>query len=126
FAHLTTPAFLVDRTIVEQNCTRMRRKARQSGVAFRPHAKTHKTAEIARMQHGGAIGPITVSTLAEAEFFADAGFRDISYAVPIAPEKLPRAAALARRIERLNILIDSFDALHAVESAGAVFDAFLK
>jgi len=104
----------------------MRDKALASGVAFRPHAKTHKTVEIARMQHGGGIGPITVSTLAEAEFYADAGFRDITYAVPIAPEKLPRAAALARRIERLNILIDSFDVLRAVESANAVFDAFLK
>jgi D-serine deaminase-like pyridoxal phosphate-dependent protein len=126
FSHLTTPAFLVDRTIVEQNCARMRARAQASGVHFRPHAKTHKTVEIARMQHGGATGPITVSTMAEAEFFADAGFRDITYAVPIAPEKLPRAAALAQRIERLNILIDSFDALQAVESAGAVFDAFLK
>src|SRR5437763_3698167 len=123
---LPTPAFLVDRSIVERNCTRMREKARSSGVAFRPHAKTHKTVEIARMQHGGAIGPITVSTLAEAEFFADAGFRDITYAVPIAPEKLPRAAALAGRIERLNILIDSVDALQAVENFGSVFDAFLK
>src|SRR5436309_7277797 len=123
---LSTPAFLVDRSIVERNCNRMRQKAVESGVVFRPHAKTHKTVEIARMQHGGAIGPITVSTMAEGEFFADAGFRDITYAVPIAPEKLPRAAALARRIERLNILIDSFEALRAVESAGVVFDAFLK
>jgi D-serine deaminase-like pyridoxal phosphate-dependent protein len=126
FAHVTTPAFLVDRNIVEQNCRAMRDKALASGVAFRPHAKTHKTVEVARMQHGGGFGPITVSTLAEAEFFADAGFRDITYAVPIAPDKLPRAAALARRVERLNILIDSFDALRAVESAGSVFDAFLK
>src|SRR5438132_1440252 len=116
-----TPAFLLDRSIVERNCKGMRDKARASGVAFRPHAKTHKTVEIARMQHGGGIGPITVSTLAEAEFLADAGFRDITYAVPIAPEKLPRVAALARRIERLSILIDSFDALQAVEKANAVF-----
>jgi hypothetical protein len=108
----------------------MRAKALASGVAFRPHVKTHKTIEIARMQHGGAIGPITVSTIAEAEFFADAGFRDITYAVPIAPEKLPRAAALAARIERLNILIDSETALRAVEAFhaanGLVFDIFLK
>jgi D-serine deaminase-like pyridoxal phosphate-dependent protein len=123
---LPTPAFLVDRSIVERNCARMRRKAQESGVAFRPHAKTHKTVEIARMQHGGAAGPITVSTMAEAEFFADAGFGDITYAVPIAPAKLPRAAALARRIERLNILLDSFEALRAVEESGSVFDAFLK
>ena len=125
-AHLTTPAFLVDLNIVEQNCRRMLDRARASGVAFRPHAKTHKTVEIARMQHGGVIGPITVSTMAEAEFYADAGFRDITYAVPIAPEKLPRAAALQRRVERLNILLDSFDALRAVEGSGTVFDAFLK
>src|SRR5262245_10350554 len=123
---LPTPAFLVDRAKVERNCTRMRNKARQSGVSFRPHAKTHKTVEIALMQHGGGRGPITVSTMAEAEFYADAGIRDITYAVPIAPDKLPRAAALARRIERLNILIDSFDALRAVENASGVFDAFLK
>jgi D-serine deaminase-like pyridoxal phosphate-dependent protein len=130
FSHLATPAFLVDRSIVEQNCSRMRAKALSSGVAFRPHVKTHKTIEIARMQHGGAIGPITVSTMAEAGFFANAGFRDITYAVPIAPEKLPRAAALGARIERFNILIDSETALRAVEefhaAHGVVFDIFLK
>jgi D-serine deaminase-like pyridoxal phosphate-dependent protein len=130
FSHLTTPAFLVDRSIVGQNCVRMRAKALASGVAFRPHVKTHKTIEIGRMQHGGAIGPITVSTMAEAEFFADGGFRDITYGVPIAPEKLARAAALAARIERLNILIDSQAALRAVEdfhaAHGVVFDVFLK
>ncbi len=124
--NLPTPAFLVDREIVEQNCHRMLQKALASGVAFRPHVKTHKTVEIARMQHGGAVGPITVSTLAEAELFADADFRDITYAVPIAPEKLPRVIALAQRVERLNILVDSAAALYALESAGAVFDVFLK
>src|SRR5438067_78709 len=126
FAHLQTPAFLVDRNIVEQNCARMREKARESGVAFRPHVKTHKTIEIARMQHGGALGPITVSTIAEAEFFADAGFKDITYAVPIAPEKIDRAAALARKIETLNLLLDSDSALQALEARKQRFDVFLK
>jgi D-serine deaminase-like pyridoxal phosphate-dependent protein len=128
--NLSTPAFLVDRAIVQRNCERMRGRAIDSAAAFRPHVKTHKTEQIARMQHGGHIGPITVSTLAEAEFFADRGFRDITYAMPIAPEKLPRAAALASRIERLNILIDSEVALHAIEehhaAAGTTFDVFLK
>ena len=123
---LTTPAFLLDEERVRHNCDTMRRKAIRSGVHFRPHVKTHKTIEIARLQHGGGVGPITVSTLAEAEFFADAGFHDITYAVPIAPEKLARAAALARRIERLNILIDSDEALRAIEAHGGVFDVFLK
>ena len=125
-AHLQTPAFLVDKNIVRQNCEHMLEKARASGVAFRPHVKTHKTIEIGRMQHGGDTGPITVSTLAEAEFFADAGFRDITYAVPIAPNKLDRAAALARRVDRLSILIDNAEALRGIGEHGGEFDVFLK
>lgn len=80
------------------------------------------------MQHGGTTGPITVSTLAEAEAFADAGFRDITYAVPIAPspQKLARAAALASRIERLGVLVDSELALRALEEFDFTFDVFLK
>lgn len=126
----STPAFLIDRNLLRANCDRMREKARRSDVSFRPHVKTHKTVEIGRMQHGGEPGPITVSTLAEAEFFADDGFRDITYAVPVAPEKLERAARLARRIERFNILIDSERALRGVEAHhaafGTGFDVFLK
>jgi len=125
---IATPAFLVDRTIVQRNCARMRDKARASGVVFRPHVKTHKSVEIGRLQHGGATGPITVSTLAEAEVFADDGFRDITYAVPIAPtrQKLARAAELASRIERLGVLVDSELALRALEEFDFTFDVFLK
>jgi D-serine deaminase-like pyridoxal phosphate-dependent protein len=128
--NLQTPAFLVDSHTVARNCRTMRAKAAASAVAFRPHVKTHKTREIARMQHGGTIGPVTVSTLAEAEMLADDGFRDLTYAVPIAPAKLERVAALARRVERLNILIDGELALRAVEAFhrqhGVVFDVCLK
>lgn len=125
-SQLTTPAFLVDRDVVQRNCERMRARAAASNVIFRPHVKTHKVAEIARMQHGGEAGPITASTLAEVEHFAAAGFRDITYAVPIPPEKLGRAAGIAQRIDRLNVLIDTFQALDAIESFGFTFDVFLK
>jgi D-serine deaminase-like pyridoxal phosphate-dependent protein len=125
---IATPAFLVDRTILQRNCTRMRDKAHASGVGFRPHVKTHKSVEIGRMQHGGMTGPITVSTLAEAEAFAAEGFRDITYAVPIAPtrEKITRAAALAQGVERLSVLVDSEPALRALEEFDFTFDVFLK
>jgi D-serine deaminase-like pyridoxal phosphate-dependent protein len=126
FSQLTTPAFLVDKAIVQRNCDRMRQKAAASHVIFRPHVKTHKVVEIGRLQHGGEAGPITASTLAEVEHFAAAGFSDITYAVPIAPEKVERATGIARSIKRLNLLIDSFDALDAIEAPGFVFDVFLK
>jgi D-serine deaminase-like pyridoxal phosphate-dependent protein len=128
--NISTPAFLVDRAIVQRNCDAMRAKARASGVAFRPHVKTHKTVEIGRMQHGGAVGPITVSTLAEAEAFAADGVRDITYAFPIAPEKLHRVATLAAKIDRLSVLVDSELALRAIEefsnAQNVTFDVFLK
>jgi D-serine deaminase-like pyridoxal phosphate-dependent protein len=128
--NVTTPAFLVDRSILARNCSQMREKAHASGVAFRPHVKTHKSIPIGRIQHGGGTGPITVSTLAEAEAFAREGFRDITYAVPIAPQKLQRVADLAAQIERLSILIDSDVALRAIEEfAGShriSFNVWLK
>lgn len=111
---LTTPAFLVDRARVEKNCATILDKARRSGVRLRPHVKTHKTVEAARLQHGGAHGPITVSTMAEAEFFAASGFDDITWAVPFDPAKLGRVDALAARA-RLQLLLDHPGALKALE-----------
>ncbi|HXI14389.1 MAG TPA: alanine racemase [Thermoanaerobaculia bacterium] len=127
---IATPTLIVDKTIVERNTRAMRDKAIRTDVQFRPHVKTHKTIEIAHLQHGGAIGPITVSTLAEAEFFADGGFTDITYAVPFAAGKLERAASLARRVKTLNLLVDSGFTLTAIEeyaeSNNVVFDLFLE
>lgn len=127
---IPTPSLVVDLSKVRSNTEQMLIKARRSGILFRPHVKTHKTIEIALLQHGGERGPITVSTLAEAEFMAAGGFRDITYAVPIAPGKLERAADLARSIDRLNLLLDNVDTLGFVEQFGGanavVFDVFLK
>ncbi len=128
-SHLTTPAVLVDRAVVARNCERMLAKAKASGVRLRPHVKTHKTMEIGRMQLGGERGAITVSTVAEAEAFAAAGFDDITYAVPVAPGKLDRCASLQAR-STLNLLIDHPSALDAIEefarSQRVIFNVFLK
>ncbi|GAA1859766.1 hypothetical protein GCM10009836_44920 [Pseudonocardia ailaonensis] len=82
--------------------------ARPPGRPRRPlrlHVKTAKSVEVARRVHGDC--PITASTLAEAEHSADAGYRDILYAVGIAPHKLPRVAALLRRGVTLTVLLDT-------------------
>ncbi len=130
FEDLTTPFFVVDRAIARRNARRMREKAAENGVSLRPHVKTHKTVEGARLQLGAELGPITVSTLAEAEDFADHGFEDITYAVPIAPAKLERCAALGGRVQHLNLLIDSARAIVAIEEFARAqsisFDVFLK
>ncbi|MBD3866973.1 MAG: alanine racemase [Acidobacteria bacterium] len=115
---LPGPAALVDLDRLERNIRRMSDLADRNGVRLRPHVKTHKSVEIARLQFGGETGPVTVSTLSEAEHFAQAGFQDITYAVPLDPAMLDRAAALAERIDSLNLLIDHPDLLEAMERRG--------
>jgi D-serine deaminase-like pyridoxal phosphate-dependent protein len=108
----------------------MQERARKHGVRLRPHVKTHKTAEIARLQTSDATSGITVSTLAEAHFFQKAGFDDITYAFPITPNKLDEAADLTGRLEHFHILIDQFATAEAIAAYGrdkdVCFSVFVK
>jgi D-serine deaminase-like pyridoxal phosphate-dependent protein len=117
-ADLPTPSLVLDRSRLMRNVARMRARAKELGVTLRPHMKTAKSADVARAVHGGRPGPITVSTLAEAEYFANAGFTDMLYAVAIAPAKLDRVAALMRAAPALKILTDDVDAAHAIVARG--------
>jgi D-serine deaminase-like pyridoxal phosphate-dependent protein len=103
---LQTPALVLDLARVKRNAGRVASLALRSGVELRPHVKTHKCAEIARLQTEGFSGALTVSTLAEARWFAARGFTDITYAVPIEPGKFGQAIELARNCERLALITD--------------------
>lgn len=103
----TTPYLLLNRTTSERNIERLQQHLTSLGVPLRPHVKTAKSLEVAELLFPTGPGPITVSTLAEAEFFADAGYTDILYAVGIAPTKLPRVAQLLRQGVDLTVLLDS-------------------
>ncbi|MBL1084502.1 DSD1 family PLP-dependent enzyme [Streptomyces actinomycinicus] len=102
-----TPFAVVDVHRTRRNIARLRARAERLGVTLRPHVKTAKSLDAAALLHGGTPGPVTVSTLAEAEAFADAGHTDITYAVGIAPHRLPRVIALLRRGVTLRVLLDS-------------------
>ena len=95
---LPTPCLVLDLGILRRNLAHMQGAiARHPGVVLRPHMKTAKSIEVAKLAAPG-FGPITVSTLAEAQYFADAGWRDQIYAVGITPQKLERAAALGCKV----------------------------
>ncbi len=111
---LPTPCLLLDRTILAANLSRMSARAAKLGVALRPHLKTAKSADIARLATTGEAGGITVSTLAEARYFARHGFRDILYAVGIAPARLDEVAGLRAKGTDLKIILDSLAAARAV------------
>ena len=106
-AFIETPALVIDLDAMRRNIERMATFARDHGLALRPHAKTHKSAAIARLQIGaGAVG-VCVQKLSEAEALAAAGISDIFISNEvIATAKLARLVALARRIT-LAVAVDS-------------------
>ncbi|MER6070080.1 DSD1 family PLP-dependent enzyme [Streptomyces sp. NPDC001817] len=112
-----TPFAVVDVHTVRRNIARLKARADRLQVTLRPHVKTAKSLDAAALLHCGTPCPVTVSTLAEAEAFADGGYPDITYAVGIDPHKLPRVIALLRRGVTLRILLDS------VEQASCVAEA---
>lgn len=104
-------------------------RAKQHGVRLRPHVKTHKTIEGARYQLGKEFSGITVSTMAEAEYFSRYGFDDITYAFPITTDKLQQCAEIAGGIRHFNIILDQQHTLRELEtfaeSNGILFSVYL-
>jgi D-serine deaminase-like pyridoxal phosphate-dependent protein len=116
-SRLETPCLLVDEARMTRNIERLERRLERLGPVLRPHLKTCKSVEIARRLMPTAEGPATVSTLKEAEEFADAGVRDILYAVGLAPGKLDRVLALRRRGVDVSVVIDSREQAAAVAAS---------
>lgn len=112
-----TPFAVVDVHKAQRNIERLKARADRLGVTLRPHVKTAKSLEIAALMHSGTPCPVTVSTLAEAEAFADGGYTDITYAVGIDPHKLPRVIALLNRGVRLRLLLDSTEQAVSIAEA---------
>ena len=114
---LQTPCLLLDAERMQRNIGRLKTHLGSLGVPLRPHLKTAKSIDVARLLMAGATGPATVSTLKEAEQFAAAGVRDILYAVGIAPMKIPRVLALRKTGVDLAVILDSREQAEAVAAA---------
>ncbi len=104
---LETPAVLIDLDRLEGNIARMAARAREGGVALRPHAKTHKVPEIGWMQMRAGAAGLSLAKTSEAEVFARHGFPDLFVAYPVvSPSKADRLVVLSRRV-RLSVGVDS-------------------
>ena len=115
---LDTPALYIDLDILERNIARMQAQCRAWGVALRPHVKTHKIAEIARMQlDAGAVG-ITVAKVGEAEVLPG---EDVLVAYPLLKEKVPRLRALAKT-RRVKVAVDSVDVARELQGIATLVE----
>ena len=115
-AQLDTPALLLERGKVTANAARLRAHIEALGSKLRLHVKTAKCLEVTRMVAGDS-GPITVSTLKEAEVFASHGYRDILYGVAFAPGKLDRALKIVSSGVKLTVVLDSLESARLLATA---------
>ncbi|GGF57490.1 alanine racemase [Azorhizobium oxalatiphilum] len=116
-AELPTPCLVLDEARMRANIARLNAHLAPLNVTLRPHLKTLKSVEAARQVLKGGNGPATVSTLKEAEVFAQAGVKDIIYAVGIAPQKLPRVQVLRGAGCDLAVVLDTRAQAEAVAEA---------
>jgi D-serine deaminase-like pyridoxal phosphate-dependent protein len=118
---LPTPCLVLNRRRLMANLQRMAAVAARHKVALRPHMKTAKSIDVARLALEGQAGGITVSTLAEARYFAGHGIADMIYAVGITPQKLDAVAALNAAGAAIKVITDEPRVAEAIAAhAGGV------
>jgi D-serine deaminase-like pyridoxal phosphate-dependent protein len=108
---LVTPAIVVDLERVRANVARMQAIANAKDVSLRPHAKTHKSVEVAGLQRAAGSAGLTVATLGHAEVFAGAGFADLFFAYPV--------WAVGERARRLRDLHEAISLRVGLDSRAA-------
>lgn len=119
---LLTPAVLIERGRLHANIRRMQAAATAAGIQLRPHAKTHKSPLVARLQlDAGAVG-ICCAKLGEAEVFADAGIPDIRLPYPLQPSNAARLLALQQKAA-VSFIVDDLDVARGWSDAMAAADA---
>jgi len=125
-ADLPTPFLALDLAVLDRNLQRMSAKMLRHGVDLRPHMKTAKCVEVARRAVAGHSGAITVSTVAEARLFAEAGFTDITWAVTAVPDKLPYLEPAVRTGACVTLLADDVELVRRLDAeAGRLGLTFL-
>jgi D-serine deaminase-like pyridoxal phosphate-dependent protein len=123
---ISQPTLLLDCKTAKANLNNMNQKISAAGIRFRPHFKTHQSAQIGEWFRERGISAITVSSVDMAEYFAAAGWQDILIAFSLNVRQMDRIRKLAQEIH-LEVLVEdpiSVDVLAA--AAPAAFDVWIK
>ncbi len=128
---LETPCIVIDMARAEENVIRMQAEADAAGCRLRPHIKTHKMPLFTRMQLAHGAAGITCAKVSEAEVMADGGAEDIFIAYPMVGDfRIKRAIALAGRLKRLILAVDSMECAmplnEAAKAAGITLEVRLE
>lgn len=106
--NIKKPTLILNERICKKNISAMAAKARNQGVHFRPHFKTHQSAEIGEWFRNEGVTAITVSSVSMAHYFADSGWKDITIAFPVNILEIDEINELSSSIH-INLLIESVE-----------------
>lgn len=114
---IDTPALVVDETVVRKNIAAMQRHCDKQGLKFRPHVKTHKSIQLAKMQIDAGASGINCQKISEAIIMAHAGIDDILITFNIiGQQKGTRLLDLHRRLNKLTVTADSSTVINGLST----------
>jgi D-serine deaminase-like pyridoxal phosphate-dependent protein len=113
---IVKPTLILDKKRVLKNIEKMAGKAKRAHVRFRPHFKTHQSAEIGNWFRDFGVTAITVSSLDMAQYFAEDGWSDITVAIIVNLLEIDKINSLAGKI-KLSLLVDSEQVLSALNQS---------
>jgi D-serine deaminase-like pyridoxal phosphate-dependent protein len=116
WADVTQPTLIVRPEIAKANIASMAQKAKQAGVHFRPHFKTHQSVYAATWFRDVGVTAITVSSVSMAQYFAHAGWTDITIAFPVNVRELESINKLAKQVS-LNLVVEGLETIRILSKA---------
>lgn len=120
---IPTPAFVVDRSVMRDNCNKMLQRAKSMNASFRAHVKTHKSDSGVLLQLGseGDCNSVVVSTLMEAwklkPFYESGKIIDILYGLPVVKSRIWELEELSTIVPTVRLMIDNADQIKVLEEA---------
>lgn len=119
FEEITKPTLVVNGRRARENIRRVARKAKSSGVVFRPHFKTHQSALVGGWFREEGVGAITVSSVFMAQYFAEHGWTDILIAFPLNIREFAHVQELATKV-KIHVLVENEEAARFLSTSSTV------
>lgn len=124
--NIIRPTLILDETVCRNNIRRMVRKADDLGIRFRPHFKTHQSVKVGEWFREEGVTAITVSSVQMAEYFAAAGWKDITIAFPMNMLEFENINRLTKTV-KINVLVENTEVVFFLqEHLATPVDVWLK
>jgi len=122
---MKTPTLILNKLKCQQNIQNMKSFCNDHQMDFRPHFKTHQSAEIGEWFKVKGVEKCTVSSVGMANYFAKAGWKDICIAIPLNINELEDVEPIAHAVN-LSLCVDHPDHIKALKNLSAPLKIFIE